>query len=164
MDPTPLSAFESERLTRIDVIDESLTGHFFDDRYKLVNASEELLHDHMQHYVETLKWEYGTCIALILHFETGSIVVSRTCMHNFQIQLDYVKKPAVPAIHSLKARFADLKVEIHSDTRRMFTMTEGPWIGAGEPIELDWVSDEAKLAKGCTLMCYEQDAVTKPVA
>jgi hypothetical protein len=82
-------------------------------------------------------------------------------MHNFQIHLDFVKHSDPTTIHSLKARFADLKVEIHSDTRRMFTMKAGPWAGPGEPVDLNWVSDEAMLAKGCTLKCYEQDAIAE---
>lgn len=157
---TPLTTFEGERLTRIDVIDEIMSGNFFDDRYKLVSGEGEIPRVHMQHYIDTLRWEYGSCIALVLHFETGSVVVSRTCMHNFQIHLDFVKHSDRTTIHSLKARFADLKVEIHSDTRRMFTMKAGPWAGPGEPVDLNWVSDEAMLAKGCTLKCYEQDAVS----
>ena len=154
--------FRGEKLERIEIVDEILDGIFFDQKYRLEAQPSGNDLNRMQPFIDPLKWEYGSCIAIVLHFETGATVIFRPCIHNRQIRTQhFVNEKAF--VTSLKARFADLKVEIHSDTRRMYTMSEGPWVGPGEPVDLNWVSDEAMLAKGCTLKCHEQDAATKPV-
>ena len=155
--------YKNQKLLGVDVVDETVSGDFFNQKYRLVCDSKDAPLGQIQQLIESEKWEYGTCIAVIFHFETGAMLVSKTCIHNLQIQIKYVENAQVTTIDALKARFADLKVAINSDTRRVFKMSAGPWAGAGESIDLQWESDAAKLAKGCTLKCYEQDAVAEPV-
>ena len=145
--------FTGQKITKVEIVREVLNGKRARSTYKpkaTFDAPEKWFIEKVE---ETAPWQFTSDIAVVFHFETGSLVLSRICYHNFPSRLTSVKKGSSYEVPPLWGRWVDLDVDIIESKRQLFTLNPGPWGGTVGPLPMASNIDEQLIAKGCTRDC-----------
>lgn len=153
---TPVADFEylGQKITRIELVDELMIGKIFGQAKKTMPWSYCAELSNKYDSPEGHRWEYGSTVAIVIHFETGSLVISRACFHDWVVNVQVVPLGEAYTFGNPVSRFKGMKdITIETVTRGSHMLESGEWRGLGPLISPQQLEPGDVLSQVCPRNC-----------